>query len=506
MARLAFKPDSSFFRKIAAGAVGTRAVQLDLDSRGHQIAELERGSTDTKLWKDVKRKRVRIPDLVCTHCGVRVECRAKTKAELSMSHSWSDEARAWDFGMVDTDYVAFPICIADAEAYWSAGKLGTEVSYWHERNWVRWKNVGRINYFPVRSFRAAPYTKSSTKGVTEGSETTITWPAVFAKRPAIVEAVASQRISTRAPGGGHQYPRRIPMGLRILVAPDQTIETHEVIAATVEPVTATALVCPGALPENHITHLLSSRERSLRFTGVKLARLRNELVFCDPVADLANDTEEDVYIRLEGLSYLTAVCGVSARDLFTPYLASTDPQTQLEAVIALGEAGTSTSVELLSDLLDDISQPYFLRSAAAWCLSRIADAHACTRLITAFADIDPTIREEALDGIVMIGGPALPYSWLGCARPTTQWQQAVPRRFADEADYPKKLLLNWAMRSEANIRHAGRFGCWANCHAITWRRRSPRSKTRLRSFTTRSPFSGCSWKAGLPGAGSSGLT
>ena len=54
------------------------------------MLELERGSTETKPWKDVKRKRVRIPDLVYRACGLRVESRAKTKAELSMSHSPTD--------------------------------------------------------------------------------------------------------------------------------------------------------------------------------------------------------------------------------------------------------------------------------------------------------------------------------------------------------------------------------------------------------------------------------
>jgi len=63
VARLSLKPDSSFFRKITIGAVGARAVAHDLAARGHSIAELERGSLDTKLWKDVKRKQVRIPDL-----------------------------------------------------------------------------------------------------------------------------------------------------------------------------------------------------------------------------------------------------------------------------------------------------------------------------------------------------------------------------------------------------------------------------------------------------------
>ena len=32
-----------------------------------------------------------------------------------MSHSPMDEARAWDFGMVDSDVVAFPICEANDE-------------------------------------------------------------------------------------------------------------------------------------------------------------------------------------------------------------------------------------------------------------------------------------------------------------------------------------------------------------------------------------------------------
>jgi hypothetical protein len=110
MARLSFKPDSSFFRKIALGTVGSRTVSTDLHRYGHNVLELERGSTDTKLWKDVKRKRVRIPDLVCAKCGIRIESRAKTQPDLSMSHSLADDSRAWDFGMVDDDWIAFPVC------------------------------------------------------------------------------------------------------------------------------------------------------------------------------------------------------------------------------------------------------------------------------------------------------------------------------------------------------------------------------------------------------------
>lgn len=55
---LSFKSDSRFFRLIAVGAVGTRAVTEVLYGYGHEMAELENGSTDVKIWKDVKRRRL----------------------------------------------------------------------------------------------------------------------------------------------------------------------------------------------------------------------------------------------------------------------------------------------------------------------------------------------------------------------------------------------------------------------------------------------------------------
>ena len=204
MPRLAFKPDASFFEKIVRGAVGTRAVCNDLAKHGHHMVELERGSLDTKLWKDVKRKRIRIPDLLCTRCGLRVESRAKSKAELSMSHSDSDAERTWDFGMVDADLVAFPIC-DNQTFFWSSGKLGEGASYWHERDRVTWSLVGKINYFLVSSFRASPFTKVARKGVTEGSETIISWPATFSTRTGKVESIVGNKVAIRRTSDGHLY-------------------------------------------------------------------------------------------------------------------------------------------------------------------------------------------------------------------------------------------------------------------------------------------------------------
>ncbi len=408
MPRLALKPDSSFFRKIALGAVGSRRVAEDLDRLDHRIAELERGAMDTKLWKEVKRKRVRIPDLVCERCGLRVESRAKTKTELSMSHSPTDQERAWDFGMVDADVVAFPVCKAGEEKQWSAGRLTEPISYWHERSWIRWRPEGKVNYVRVWRFRAVPQGSASTKGVTEGSETSIAWKARFSSRNGVVQAVDGQRITIARASDGRRHTQTIPATLKIVVAQGEEVTINQIIASGVRPETDRDLRCAGALPTRHLSQLLASRERTQRFTGVKLARLRRDGSLGTPIACLEKDQEEDVYIRLEAAAYLVDVRDAEAEGVFAPYLASPDQQVQLEAVIALGEAGTADCVGLLSTILDDVDRPYFARSAAAWCLSRIGGTEACRRLVRAFGDMDRNLRTEALEGIVSVNSDAVP--------------------------------------------------------------------------------------------------
>ncbi len=395
------------------GAVGARAVCDDLARHGHTVIELERGSTDTRLWKEVKRKRVRIPDLVCQTCGMRIESRAKTEAALSMSHSPTEEERCWDFGLVDGDYIAFPVCQAVEERYWSSGRLFLRRSYWHERNWVRWEPKDHINYVQVSAFRSAAHTRSSRKGVTEGSETSITWDATFSTRTGYVERVSQHKVSIRRAEDGHRHTWTIPAGQEILVRGGDSVSENQLIGSAATPVGARQLACGKELSKNHIDRLLRSRERTQRFTGVKLARIRKDSSFREQVSQLTADDEEDVYVRLEGASYLSSVCGLSARELFKPYCDSSDEQTRLEAVVAMHEAATDEAVDFLCEILEAADQPYFLRSAAAWSLSRVGRQAALARLVRAFADVDRGIREEALDGIVSIGRPALSFLLAG---------------------------------------------------------------------------------------------
>ena len=404
------KPDSSFFRKITIGVVGTRAVCRDLSARGHDVRELERGALDTKLWKEVKRKRVRIPDLVCLRCGMRLESRAKTGPKLSMSHS-DEEERAWSFGMVDSDIVAFPVCEPVNEAYWSAGRLREGVSYWHERNWVRWRVRPRINYVATGELRGTPFRREKAKGVTEGSESTVSWPAVFATVDGVVESLNGERVVIKPDTGARRSLRL--NGLRPAVPIGERVQANQILASAVSPFRE--LACPGDLPSTHVRALLSSRERTQRFTGVKVARLISDEDHQDLIGDLERDPEEDVYIRLEAAAYLAAAGGRRVHDLFARYLASPDDQTRLEAVIALGEVGNEESTDLLSTMLGDGSSPYFLRSAATWCLGRVGGTQPAERLIRAFADVDVNLRDEALESIASIGGDAIPVLLAGLA-------------------------------------------------------------------------------------------
>ena len=108
----AYKTDESFLEKIAIGAVGTKRVFEDLQRNGHLPIELERSSMSFKIWKKIKIKRVRVPDVLCVNCNKRIESRAKTKLVVSMSHSDADPERGWSFGLEKSDYAAFYLMIS----------------------------------------------------------------------------------------------------------------------------------------------------------------------------------------------------------------------------------------------------------------------------------------------------------------------------------------------------------------------------------------------------------
>jgi hypothetical protein len=239
---------------------------------------------------------------------------------------------------------------------------------------------------------------------------------------------------------GHRHTRTYREGFDVFVAAGDTVRRHELVAGHIRPLTAATLRCSGHLPPAHLSQLLESRERTQRFTGAKLARLVADASYEEVITRIAADGEEDVYIRLEAASYLASVRGVEAARLFAPFLAHPDPQMRLEAVIALGETDTPESVDLISEILDDAGREYFIRSAAAWALSRTGTETAIARLIRAFTDVDQSIREEALQGVVTLGGSAVPLLQDGLREASSDVAAGCAEALRQQFDLPDHTL------------------------------------------------------------------
>ena len=179
-ARRSFKSDDSFLEKLAIGACGTRRVIDHLSQLGLGPIELERGSTSYKLWKAVKIKRIRVPDVLCVTNGVRVESRAKTKLSVSMSHSQADAERGWDYGLKDSDFVALVECSksGDAPVDWKASEI------------VQYLKVGDLR----SAYDANRVIMERAKGAEEGFEVRLTWPAAIASAAGRISAIGPGRI------------------------------------------------------------------------------------------------------------------------------------------------------------------------------------------------------------------------------------------------------------------------------------------------------------------------
>ncbi len=393
------------------GAIGSRAVEVDLTSRGHQVVELERGSLEAKIWKGVKRKRVRIPDLVCILCGQRIEVRAKSEPKLSMSHSPTIRERGWDFGMLETDLIATPICEEEetseraTNAHWTRGVLAGETSYWNEKEWVKWHPDGAVNYFTVKAFRDARPDKTVTKGAEEGSETTLIWRSCFSPCDGTVADISLANVTVVTARDGRQRRGRKELTERVAIG--DAVLKNQILACNVEPATTDHLRCTGRFPEGGIAAMLRSPHLTVRFAGVKLARVRSDVNILSPIEAIAANRDEDIYVRLEAKAYLANVHGRSIADLFSNDLSALDKADQLEAVIAIGEVGTESAAVILATILGDQTKDYFLRSAAAYCLGRIYSPTSRSALVTAFTAQSYRVREDALAALTEVGFDAM---------------------------------------------------------------------------------------------------
>lgn len=397
-----FKSDDSFLRKLAIGAAGTNATIARLKEMGFNPIELERGSTGFKIWKKIKIKRVRVPDILCLKTGIRFESRGKTKLEISMSHSLNDPKRAWDAGMRDDDIVSIVVFKQD------------------DNSPIDLKQLSPAHFVSVKGMRTAFSARQVSitrpKGFEEGSEIRVVWTCAPANKRSKVLAVEPARI--RLASVTEPKPQTIKLSrsrgmitLRPQVKVGDIVEANQIVASVV-PVKIN-LKCPKAISEAYFINKLASVNLSERYAAAKALRYRGYTTAKPVLESRMTDTDEDIYVQLEAAAALAAHDDSTGWEFMENKLRSpvmTVPlETQLETVIVASEIPKRRGEQLLIEVLQDSQRDDELRAGAAWALGQFASATSATALVDSFNASPLEVKVEAARALLRIAEPQIPH-------------------------------------------------------------------------------------------------
>ena len=381
MAQRSFKTDESFLEKLAIGAIGTQKVIEDLKHQGHVPVELERGSTGYKIWKTIKIKRVRVPDILCVNSGIRVESRAKTNLVISMSHSSADDTRGWDFGLKDEDFAALVVCEKSGEGP------------------VDWLADNNVQYIKISDLRKAlednKVIQEKPKGAEEGFESRLTWPCSVASSDGQVIEI-SNRVKFKRSSDNRTISLALSkkgIELTPCVIEGEQIKRHQILAS-VAPVLK-EIPTREIDPQNYYQNLLTSASISDRYGAAKAYSFLECQFDKNPLIDRINDSAEHIYVKLEAAAALTKSNAQIGYSFIESVLNSDYLEHRLEAVIILGELHSERSGQLLIKILTDDSQHEEIRGGAAWALGELNLESTITSLVAAFNEVSLPVRIEA---------------------------------------------------------------------------------------------------------------
>jgi hypothetical protein len=347
------------------------------------MVELERYATANKIWAS-KIKRLRLADLLCLDCGLRVEVRAKSKLAIKMSHSEA-AGREWDAGLRNQDLVAFVAWKKEAQA---------PSSYHH--------------FFRVGDMRStAHYARlGPRKAASEGAERDMTWPAtVPGKNGEVVDIDPSAgRARFRLTTGRIQPYRLRPEG--IPAHPYVTVGEHLVggeqflLGSVRNP---QEVDCSGL--RWNFRDFLDATSAIDRYVAVKAAGIDDRTPVVERcLVEIAEREDEDLRIRLEALgglarmnpsTHVSKLLGWVLR--FAP--GSTEEMAlSMEGTFILSEQKSPEALEALTTLASDSTLQPEVRSAAVWGLGA-SGADDARRVMPFIADPDSDVALHAIAGI-----------------------------------------------------------------------------------------------------------
>lgn len=380
----AFKTDESFLEKISLGAIGTQQVFHKLETLGHKPIELERGSMNYKIWKKIKIKRIRVPDIICVDNGIRIESRAKSKLEITMSHSLNDPTRGWDADLKNEDYVALIAC--------KKGDLSP----------VDWIPNSPIQFVSVKelrdSFQRKEVITEKAKGVQEGSEVRVTWLSCIAGKEMTVTEVTKDKIEAKPKIGKkstwklNRKKGGIPILLKSQVKKGDTIVENQIVASVVPIVYE---IPKGKVNSSYFITNLSNLNHSERYAAAKALRFFNEPKVISALKKKITTNEEHIYVRLEAAASLAILGEVEGYEFIETSLKDVYLQNVLESVIVLNEIKSARACKLLCKILLDENFDAEIRAGAAWGLGEQQNKDALTAIVSSFNAVEESIRIEA---------------------------------------------------------------------------------------------------------------
>jgi HEAT repeat protein len=381
--RRSYKTDESFLEKLPIGAIGTRAVFSDLLRQGHNPIELERGSMNYKIWKNIKIKRLRVPDILCLNCATRIEARAKTNLEISMSHSLADPERGWDKGLTDHDVVAISIC----------KRFGEKP--------IDWQAESLIQYVSVRELRNAFTEKrviiERPKGAGEGFELRVTWPSVIASGEGTVIEVTPLRLKFKRKTNSRTISlslSRKGISLQPLVKQGDTITTGQIVASVIY--VSSDLPCQADAITETFLEMLASPSVTDRYTAAKALSYFKDNTVSEILMEHMYNTREHIYVRLESAAGLARLGQSDGMDFIKYILQDEYLEHRLEGIIILGEIHLPESQKILTTALLDKQQHPEISAGAAWALGELRKPDSVDALIQTFTELAEPIRIEAV--------------------------------------------------------------------------------------------------------------